>query len=103
MGNNPFSGQVSSGSPESGQGRVSVLKQMAVFKTRTKLLGIFAIMLIGLFYANTIIVEQTQTSNSSIESQSKIMANQAVLSDAISCFGAVKYWFAILDNGLKKT
>ncbi|MBU6475236.1 MAG: hypothetical protein KGQ70_04660, partial [Alphaproteobacteria bacterium] len=104
MDNDPFSGSVPQNArPEAKGGQVSVFKKITVFKTRTKLFGIFILMFAGLFYANKIIIAQTLTSNHSIESQSRIMANQAVLSDAISCFGAVKFWFAVLDNGLRKT
>jgi len=81
---------------------MAFFKRLAAFKTRTKLLGIFALMFVGLFYANTLISAQIKASNISIESQSKVMTDQTVLSDTISCFGAIKYWFAILDNGLKK-
>jgi len=83
-------------------GWMAFFKRLAAFKTRTKLLGIFALMFVGLFYANTLISAQIKASNISIESQSKVMTDQTVLSDTISCFGAIKYWFAILDNGLKK-
>src|SRR5436305_2081651 len=80
-----------------------ILRKIVTLRTRTKLLGIFSLMFFGLFYANAVIIQQTKVSNDSIESQSKVMTNQAVLSDTISCFGAIKYWFAILDNGLKKS
>ena len=107
MENNSFSDQAPERNhPDVVRRRSSVwdiLRRITVFQTRTKLLGIFALMFVGLFYANAVIVAQTKASNSSIESQSKIMANQAVLSDAISCFGSIKYWFAVLDNGLKKS
>lgn len=77
-------------------------RSLTVFKTRAKLWGVFFLLLVGVGYTNWMILSQNKTSNRSIESQSRIMANQTVLSDAISCFGAIKYWFAILDNGLKK-
>ncbi len=103
MENNSFSDQ----SPENdaanaGHEPVSILRQATVFKTRTKLLGIFALMFIGLFYANAVIVSQTKASNTAIESQSKFMKSQAALSNAISCFGTAKYWFSILQNQLNQ-
>ena len=104
MENSSFSDQTPENRPKkTGHGWGSVFRQITAFKTRTKLLGIFVLMFAGLFYANAVIISQTKASNSSIESQSKIMANQAVLSDAINCFGSVKYWFAILENKLKKS
>jgi PAS domain S-box-containing protein len=87
---------------EKNAGWAAFFRRLVAFKTRTKLLGIFALMFAGLFYANTLISAQIKASNISIESQSKVMTDQTVLSDTISCFGAIKYWFAILDNGLKK-
>ncbi len=104
MDNGPLSDRLSQNPPaEPLKGRETSFKKVTVFKTRTKLLGICVLMFAGLFYANKVIIAQTRASNKSIESQSRIMANQAVLSDTISCFGAVKFWFAILDNGLRKT
>ena len=83
-------------------GFASIFRSLTALKTRTKLVGIFALMFVGLFYANMVIVHQIKASNISIDKQSRVMTNQALLSTTISCFGALKYWFAILDNGLKK-
>ncbi len=102
MDSDPFSGSSASRLKSPDQLGPSFRKK-AVLKTRTKLLGIFILMFLGLFYSTMIIVNQTRASTKSIESQSQIMANQAVLSNAISCFGAVKFWFAVLDNGLRQT
>ncbi len=102
MDSDPFSDPSTSRlSPPGPQG--SSFRKRAVLKTRTKLLSIFVLMFLGLFYSTMVIVRQTRASNKAIESQSQIMANQAVLSNAISCFGAVKFWFAVLDNGLRQT
>lgn len=80
----------------------SFFKGLAILKTRTKLIGIFILMFGGLFYANMTILEQSKINNIYTERQAKIMLQQKMLSDTVSCFGAIKYWFAILDNGLKK-
>ncbi len=72
-----------------------ILREAVVFKTRTKLLAIFALMFVGLFYANAMIILQMKSSNGSIESQGKIMAHQAMLSDAVGCFGSLKYQLAV--------
>lgn len=82
--------------------KTNFLRRLLLFKARTKLLGIFILMFGGLFYANMTILEQSRINNIYTERQAKIMLEQTMLSDAVSCFGAIKYWFAILDNGLKK-
>lgn len=80
-----------------------LLRKMPALKIRTKLLVISLLMFGGLFYANAILATQTRVSNAFIEEQGKIMGTQTMLSDAIICFGSIKYWFAILDNDLQKT
>src|SRR3989344_9242658 len=78
----------------------AVFNKLALFKTRTKLLAIFALMFAGLFYLNAMIVKQTNSVNTFIEKQGVIIAHHTQLSDTVSCFGNIKYWFAFLDNRL---
>ncbi len=78
-----------------------ILSRIIALKTRTKLLAIFVLMFAGLFYANATILAQTRINNSFIESQIRIIRHQNTLSSTLSCFGTIKYWFAVLDTELK--
>jgi len=80
----------------------NILKRLSLFKTRTKLLILFVLMLSILIFSNLEMKNQIKDSNVLIESQARILVQQGVLTDTVSCFGDIKYWFAILDNELNK-